>query len=128
MERFLQLVDKPLEEWLENTTDDHFPNTCSYKSRYVNTIRDISDNILKDVRLSALIQDLKNKENKSYEDLLFLNGHGEEHVKQVIKRASDLLIKSKVKLTPYECYLLLISIYIHDSGIIFGRKEHESNC
>lgn len=57
----------------------------------------------------------------------FLNDHGPEHIKKVILRATQLLRQSNAHLTPYEQYLLLMAIQIHDIGNILGRNKHEIN-
>lgn len=58
-----------------------------------------------------------------------LNDHGVDHVKMVIERAGQLLKPSvsmlQPKLTPYEIFLLLCAIHVHDVGNISGRTDHE---
>jgi hypothetical protein len=54
-----------------------------------------------------------------------LNDHGPDHVQMVMKRASRILGERACELTGYELFLLLIAIHLHDTGIIFGREEHE---
>ncbi|HEY3295383.1 MAG TPA: hypothetical protein VGL38_08085 [bacterium] len=41
---------------------------------------------------------------------------------------TDLLNHSHLLLTPYETYVLLAATYLHDVGIVYGRKEHELKC
>ena len=58
----------------------------------------------------------------------FLTDHGPRHTETIIQRASSLLYHPEIsypQLTPYEVYLLLIAIYFHDVGNIFGRDRHE---
>ena len=56
----------------------------------------------------------------------YLTDHGTDHVNMVIDRVSKLIDQSYIKLTPYEVYLLLISIQLHDTGhLINGRSKHE---
>jgi hypothetical protein len=55
-----------------------------------------------------------------------LNDHGPDHIDKVIERASNLVDCKDCDLSPFEVYLLLISIQVHDAGNIFGREEHEN--
>jgi len=56
----------------------------------------------------------------------YLTDHGPDHVKTVIRRASQLAEQQSCDLSPYEVYILLVGIHIHDVGIIFdGREQHE---
>lgn len=61
----------------------------------------------------------------------FLTDHGPRHIEMVMRRASALINDSKngefsCKLTPYEGFLLLLSIHCHDVGNIYGREGHET--
>lgn len=56
-----------------------------------------------------------------------LTDHGPDHVATVISRASELIDTSTLDLDPYEVYMLLIAIHLHDVGNIFGRDSHEVN-
>ena len=59
----------------------------------------------------------------------FLTDHGPEHIKTVIKRASDILNASpNASLSAYEKYILLAAIHVHDLGLYFGRDVHEMNA
>src|SRR5438874_2173405 len=55
----------------------------------------------------------------------YLTDHGDEHVRTVIERASHLARADACALTPYESYVLLVAIHLHDVGNIFGRAGHE---
>jgi hypothetical protein len=61
----------------------------------------------------------------------YLTDHGPDHIDTVIQRASDLLGEEKdgkFVLTPYEIFILLVAIHVHDAGHIKGgRKHHEIN-
>lgn len=61
----------------------------------------------------------------------YLTDHGPDHIATVIQRASDLLGDEKdgvFPLTPYEIFLLLVAIHVHDAGHIKnGRRHHETN-
>lgn len=55
----------------------------------------------------------------------YLNDHGPSHIKTVIDRASQMIGDPKNRLSPYEVYVLLVAIHLHDLGNIYGRKGHE---
>jgi hypothetical protein len=55
----------------------------------------------------------------------YLTDHGEDHVMTVVDRASRLTATDTCTLTPYETYILLVAIHLHDVGNIYGRKGHE---
>ncbi|MBO0931892.1 HD domain-containing protein [Fibrella aquatilis] len=59
----------------------------------------------------------------------YLTDHGPGHIKTVIQRASDLLGTTEpYPLGPYEIFMLLTAIQVHDAGhIIGGRTGHEQN-
>ncbi len=58
-----------------------------------------------------------------------LTDHGVKHIDTVIKHAGMLLglnnSLSEYKLLPYETYVLLVAILIHDAGNLYGREGHE---
>ena len=62
----------------------------------------------------------------------FYTAHNSEHFDEVVRYAGDLLGvetgDEKVGLKPYELYMLLVAIRIHDAGNIHGREEHEKKC
>ena len=51
--------------------------------------------------------------------------HGKDHFDEVIRYAGKMLENEQNVLAPYELYLLLCAIRIHDAGNIEGRDEHE---
>jgi len=132
-----------LEDQLINSDNSSFPtilvseqsNTKSYPDRY---------NILK-TKLGAkhdsveLMTSLKSVEqeiqsdtakNELYDKIILLNKHGKGHIENVISRASDLascIIDEKAKLVPFEVFILLCAIQIHDIGNMYGRKEHTTS-
>ena len=63
------------------------------------------------------------KENGKYT----LTQHNFKHFDRVISVATDLLKVSKFILTPYEQFMLLVAIEIHDIGNILGRTNHENS-
>lgn len=64
----------------------------------------------------------------------YYTAHNSEHFDEVVRYAGDLLGASEENitywsiLTPYELYVLLIAIRIHDVGNIHGREDHEKKC
>lgn len=56
----------------------------------------------------------------------WLTNHGPEHVSTVIDRASALIIETECRIEPYEIYILLVAIHLHDVGNLYGRKGHET--
>ena len=58
----------------------------------------------------------------------FLTDHGQGHVRNVIKRAAELVFNFGVNITPYETFILLGALYIHDIGNVLGRKSHEQKA
>ena len=113
----MNLKGKTLSEHLASQNKKKFPfnGSVDYRLRYRNIKEYMDNNIHPLVELSA------------YKiDGMQLTKHGTEHIDTVIQKASELLDIAGIELSPYEVYLLLIAIQIHDSGHIFsGRKKHE---
>lgn len=74
-------------------------------------------------------------EGAAMNDGSFLTNHGNSHIATLIERASKLLNvekgleldrnDSEFGLSPFELFLLLLSMHIHDAGNISGREKHE---
>lgn len=133
MKKDKMIVDKRLDIWLDKQKDDYFPecSSGSYKTRYKEVAGYLNKNVHTEVEKRALFESIKKcikNETVDPEAVDYLNNHGPGHVAKVIDRASDLLQASKCSLSPYEGYLLLMSIQFHDSGNIFGREGHESSA
>jgi hypothetical protein len=64
----------------------------------------------------------------------YYTAHNAEHFDEVVRYAGDLLGASTTEgvskdvLTPYELYILLVAIRVHDVGNIEGREDHEKKC
>lgn len=108
-----------LVEWLKTVTPELFPQGqfIDFYTHY-KKLKDYLEPIHKDVVHGANLKDPE----------MFLNDHGVEHIEAVISRASYLVESVECTLTPYEVYILLCCIEIHDIGNIFGRYEHEKNA
>ena len=144
--------DINLEDWLASADERCFPKYSTargerpYPERYreiKRTLKPIYDSIEKNALAvsasdwinsiidSAEHQELNSAENPvaelvSADPLVYLNDHGIDHVEKVINWVSILLsLFSDGFLTPYEGFLLLVAILVHDTGNVFGRDDHE---
>lgn len=127
-EDYKLLVDRNLTSWLNLCPDHQFPGSGgeSYKARYISVskhLEEVHREVEKGVLLEAIRQGVFNAESAPY-----FNNHGQGHVSRVIDRASELLMRSECKVTPYEGYILLQAIQFHDVGMILGRNEHWNKC
>jgi hypothetical protein len=135
--------DETLESLLLKQKDDAFPpysiesGEKTYPDRYSDIKLALFD-IHNIVEKSAMAQDLEKfiDDNKKCDKkdfirnlhtaLIYLNNHGRGHVEKVIQKVSEILhCFNGGDLTPYEIFILLCAIQIHDTGNIFGRKKHE---
>ncbi len=153
---FRLLDNERLEDWLKKHTPDCYPRCypekgeMTYPDRYSNIKRALLP-IHDEVEIGAmsagatkwmkeLIEVIKTIENPSERDrklkqlsdsdpIVYLNNHGHAHVDKVIERISEILpFFENGHLDPYEGFLLLCAIQIHDIGIVFGRDGHERRC
>lgn len=115
----MNLENKQLDDWLLTCRDyGAFPYSFDYPSKY----RTISND------LNTWIHDNVNAGAQSV-DGTFLTNHGVNHIKTLIDRATKFVDGNDFCiLTPFEVYILLLAIHIHDVGNIFGRKGHELNA
>lgn len=115
----MDLNNKNLVDWLKEVPAELFPQGkvidfyTSYKK-----LHDYLLPIHNEVTTGASLKDAN----------MLLNDHGPEHIATVINRASLLVQSSSCILSPYEVYILLCCIEIHDIGNIFGRYQHEKNA
>ena len=108
-----------IEDWFLTISADKFPNGDDYVAKY-KTIRDYMNNQIHSEIKAIVIKKIPE---------VYLNDHGEKHIKKVIEKASELLSNKTNLLTPYETFFLLLAIQIHDAGhIINGRDEHAKNA
>ncbi|MEN6292196.1 MAG: hypothetical protein ABFD07_09330 [Methanobacterium sp.] len=143
-----------LENWMLKRPDSAFPSIPNGET-LPNKYKELKDKIsplLESIKLGAMVSsieeykkplqeaiesldpDIKNNieelKMKFYRQLniVYLNDHGTNHIKKVISKTSDILqnfIRKEDMLTPYEAYLLLCAIQLHDIGNIWGRDGHE---
>lgn len=107
-----------IEEWFLSIPKEKFKNNKDYPKIY---------SLAKDLLNRQVHSEIKAIASSIIPDE-FLNNHGEGHVSTVISRASDIVKMFDFDLTPYEVFLLLMGIQLHDAGhIVNGRKDHEKN-
>lgn len=117
----------PLEMVFERLATKHrssFPNTTiDYCILYKSLVQHLRSNIYThvDAGLAA-----NTPEHGLY------TAHNSEHFDEVVLYAGELLgVKEgneDIQLSPYELYVLLVAIRVHDAGNIYGREEHEKKC
>ena len=108
---------KNLEQWFLTLKSDVFPGNEDYVS-YYNTLKGKLAPIQKQVTQGA-----------DSTDLTSLTWHDQSHINTVLEQASSLLKYSKShKLSPFEAFILLVAIQIHDVMNSDGREEHENRA
>lgn len=106
-----------LEEYFETKNSQDFPSEKDYVAIYRTFKQFMNSEIHNEVK--AITTRLDNT--------VYLNDHSANHVKMVMVKVSSIL-KDCSYLTPYECFILLVAIQIHDAGHIFnGRDGHEKS-
>ena len=57
-----------------------------------------------------------------------LTNHGSDHIKTLFARVTQFIDENDYcTLNPFEIYVLLMAIHVHDVGNILGRERHEFN-
>lgn len=105
-----------IENWFLARTKEEFPDNMDYVSIY-NSILIPLKKIHKQVT-----------EGADESDGTSLTWHDESHINKVIKQASKLLSYSSCIIKPYEVFVLLVAIQIHDIKNIEGRAGHENRA
>ncbi|NMC60089.1 MAG: hypothetical protein GYA51_12030 [Candidatus Methanofastidiosa archaeon] len=143
----------PLELSLTKVKESMFPpcyDGATYSDRYINLKRTLSP-VHKNIEKGALVQSFQEWICKKYKEiqdindaedqrriieelenadpLIYLNNHGIGHVEKVIIKANEVIscMKKEDTLNPYEIFILICAIQIHDIGNYYGRNEHEKN-
>lgn len=118
-----------LVEYLHQRVDEEDSHPFPGRNDYVSAF-DVFKNIMENGPLEETKAMTVLKDRKTY-----LNDHGVSHVRMVMKKVSILLWNEKgesnidPQISLYECFLLLVAIYVHDAGhAINGRKNHEQNA
>ena len=114
----------PLERWFENNcvNSEYFPNG---KDDYLLRYQGIKNYLVKNV-YPLIGSAISSVDGGIYTD------HGPDHFDAVIRYAGKLLdlqvdasSEFELCISPYEVFVLLVSILLHDAGNVFGRAEHE---
>ena len=121
----------PLEEWLQEKarkTPNDFPNRDkNYFDLYKVQKEKFSQHVYPFLNAAMVVMEVASGSTSKRAHLY--TDHGLKHVDAVIETTGRLLgcVKktSKIKLTPYEVYLLLMAILSHDAGNIEGRNDHQ---
>lgn len=127
--------DLPLEILLEKTciNSSDFPTQENYFERYKTICSHLYSNVYNNINTGL---------SACSENTGIYTDHGPDHFDQVVLHAGCLLKINSINdvenikenllrhqwiLSPYELYVLLLSIRLHDVGNIYGRDEHEKN-
>ena len=102
--------------WFLDKTINDFPDGKNYVIIYQNIVE-----ALKQVHKSVTA-------GADFSDGTSLTWHDESHINKVIKQASKLLCYRDMGITPFETFVLLVAIQIHDIKNIEGRGEHENRA
>lgn len=113
------MTKQTLEEYFYSFENDLsvFPGSNNYVSSYKKFKQFMDQHVHPEVK--SFVTRLNHK--------VYLNDHSERHVRMVIEKVSQILNPGPDfnVLTPYECFLLLTAIQIHDAGHIpDGRENH----
>ena len=113
----------PLENYLKRLAEQSpakFPvQDANYWSRYSALVDFLRSRIYPHVNAGLACF---SKSSELYTD------HGEKHFDEVVRYAGLLLGDQEKGLEPYDIYLLLSAIRLHDAGNIDGREEHEKRA
>lgn len=116
----MNLNNKQLPDWLKDAPASCYPQEqwVDYYTHYNKLRLYLKEKVHDQVTVGANLKDPN----------ITLNDHGPKHIETVISRASYLVSDCECILTPYEVYILLCCIELHDVGNIFGRYNHENNA
>ena len=114
----MNLNERSIEDYFSQLDINEIKSSFPYEIDYIARYKEISGTLYRDVH--PLVE-----KGANILDGVCLNNHGERHIKTVIKRASQLVQTTGFEMTPYELYILLMGIHLHDVGNIRGRAHHE---
>lgn len=108
-------LEKKLETLAESMQDQFANQHVNYFRRYITLLDNLRNHVYPNINagLSSL-----SKSPGLYTD------HGERHFDEVVRYAG-LILEGVDELKPFELYVLLCAIRIHDAGNIDGRENHE---
>lgn len=116
----LQPLELHVKQLLESQHHELPDRTVKYWERYTHLVESLREHVYPYVNAGLACL---SKSPGIYTD------HGERHFDEVVRYAGLLLAHPENKephgLTPYELYLLLCAIRLHDAGNIDGREEHD---
>ncbi len=114
----MELHDKTIEEYFQQLDVEDVKRSSPHNIDYIARYKENSGKLYRDVH--PLVE-----KGAAILDKVYLNDHGVNHIKTVIQRASQLVSTEGLVLSPYELYVLLMGIHLHDIGNIKGREKHE---
>lgn len=112
----MNLKGQRLDEWFLKSTfkKEDFPNDdLTFQEKYKIIAHNLNEWVHPMVNTGAM-----------FHELGLLTDHGPGHIRMLIKRISTILEGCEIELTPFEVYILLLSVHFHDTGNIFGRNKH----
>ena len=111
-------LEKNLQEFQSARQYNTFPSQENYYQLYINAKNCLAQKILNKTGIKV-----------ACDGEGFYTDHSIDHCDAIIKIANLCLDSvNNNSLSPYETYLLLISILVHDAGMIYGREDHGANC
>lgn len=116
MTEMLLPLEERLKELSSSARNKFVDMSVDYYERYKSLLNSLRSNVYP--HINAGLASLS-KSPGLYTD------HGERHFDEVVRYAGLLLEGNEDKIEPYELYILLCAIRIHDAGNIDGREEHE---
>lgn len=114
----MNLNDRSIEEFFLQLDSNEFKHSFPYDVDYIARYKENAGTLYREIH--PLVE-----KGAAIIDGTCLNNHGKGHIKTVIKRASQLVSTPDFELTPYELYVLLMGIHLHDIGNLKGRAGHE---
>ena len=100
-----------------------------YRRTLSDAIDDLLDKKATNNQTESSTSDLIDLKDVVHNDaFIYLNQHGQGHIEKLIEKVTDLINNFYIKPpTPFETFILLCAIQIHDIGNIFGRDKHEKS-
>ena len=128
-QRHLLPLEKLLQE--KSAQRDEFPQMeVDYFSRYLSILDELDLKVYKNIDAGLAANSDPTNGRPGY-----YTAHDKNHFNEVVRYAGQLLgLGGSTSpapfemLKPYEIYVLLVAIRIHDAGNIYGREGHEKGC